>query len=97
MLLVNGDDLADRTANLISLNITNKKNNVGKAGDRNARESKMSGLTLVDLQKAKTDFKITATVDMSMLFLSMGFAQDGIKGIVPPKNMVVSVTDYRGY
>jgi hypothetical protein len=97
MLLVNGDDLAARTANLISLNVTNKKENVGDAGDRAARENKMSELTLVDLQKAKTDFKITTTVDMRMLFLSMPFAQEGVKGVIPPKTMPVSVSDYRGY
>ncbi|GHU93305.1 hypothetical protein FACS1894208_02570 [Clostridia bacterium] len=97
LLMVDGDTLADRTANLISLNVTNKNEGVGSAGDRTARENMMSGLTLVDLRKAKTDFKITTTVDMSMLFLSMQFAQDGVKGVIPPKTIEVTVTDYRGY
>jgi uncharacterized coiled-coil DUF342 family protein len=91
LLLVNGDDLADRTANLISLNITNKKHNVA------ARESVMSGLALVDMRKARTDFTVTTTVDVSMLFLSMPFAQKGIKKLIPPKTMEVTATAYRGY
>jgi hypothetical protein len=97
MLMVNGDDLAARTAKLIELNITNKKNNVGSIADRNARENRMSGLALVDLSKARTDFEITTTVGLRMLFLSMPLAQKGINRVVPPKTLAVSVSDYRGY
>jgi len=51
------------------------------------------------LEDMKTDFSITTSVNMRMLFLSMPFAQDfsDKKGIGMPKTMPVKVTDYRGY
>ena len=47
----------------------------------------------------KTDFSLTTTVDMQMLFLSMFFAQNfsNSRGIGMPATIPVSVTDYRGY
>ena len=91
LLFVNSDDLANRTADLISWNITNKKNDI------QADEDKMSGTEIFDMSKLHTDFMITSTVDMRMLFLSMPFAQKGANGVIPPKKLPISVTDYRGY
>lgn len=91
LLLVDGDELAVRTAKLIELNLTNYQDKIY------ADEEKMAGAIRFDLSKAITDFSITTTVDMRMLFLSMPFAQRGIGGVVPPRSMPISVTDYRGY
>ena len=97
LLLVDGDTLALRTANLIELNVTNYKEKIGSLSDRASRESKMASVERFDLENAITDFSITTTVDMRMLFLSMPFAQKGVGGVVPPKTLPISVTDYRGY
>lgn len=91
LLLVDGDELAVRTAKLIELNVTNYRDEIY------ADEEKMAIATRFDLSKAITDFSITTTVDMRMLFLSMPFAQRGINGVVPPRSMPISATDYRGY
>lgn len=91
LLFVNGDTLAARTADLISLNMTNKQ--LGLEAD----EAAMAGAELFDLQKAITGFSIQSTVDLRMLFLSMPFAQKGVNGVVPPKTLPINVTDYRGY
>jgi hypothetical protein len=93
LLLVNGDTLARRTANLIELNVTNYRERAkpGKIEDR------MAAAERFDLSKASTDFTITTAVDMRMLFLSMPFAQKGIDGVIPPKTFPISATDYRGY
>lgn len=91
LLLVPGDDLAERIGNLIELNVTNKKLKI------NADEESMASAERVDLSKAITDFSITTTVDLRMLFLSMPFAQKGIDGVIPPKTFPITVTDYRGY
>jgi len=97
LLLVDGDKLAERTAFLISLNMTNKGANLGKLDERKEREKAMSKLELFDMEKAYTDFTIITTVDMRMLFLSMPFAQKGVNGIIPPKTVPITITDYRGY
>ena len=91
LLLVDGDTLARRTANLIELNITNYRWKLG------ANEDNMASAERFDLSKASTDFTITTKVDMRMLFLSMPFAQKGINSVVPPKTFPISATDYRGY
>lgn len=91
LLLVDGDTLAVRTANLIELNVTNYKYKI------NANEEKMSEAERFDLTKAITGFSLTTTAEMKMLFLSMPMAQEGINGIIPPKTLAVSATDYRGY
>ena len=62
-----------------------------------ARESAMAAAERVDLQKAVTDFSVTTTVDLKMLFLSMPVAQKGVNGVVPPGTKELVVTDYRGY
>jgi hypothetical protein len=91
LLFINGDDLAYRTAMLIQLNMTNYKEHV------NADENAMSDKTLFDMSKARTDFKVTTTVDFRMLFLSMPWAQRGVNGTAPPASLTVSTSDYRGY
>ena len=91
LLFKDSDTLALRTSDLIALNITNKK------GGFNADEAAMASVERFDMEKAMTDFSITTTADMRMLFLSMPFAQKGIDGVVPPKTIPLTVTDYRGY
>lgn len=98
LLLVDGDALAQRTANLIELNVTNYKNKIGDNANRSARESAMSKAELFDMRKAVTDFSVTTSVVMKMLFLSSPAAQKGyVNGVVPPGSKELSVTDYRGY
>lgn len=97
LLLKSGNTLAQRTAKLIELNVTNYKEEIGENSDRSARESAMAAAERVDLQKAVTDFSVTTTVDLKMLFLSMPVAQKGVNGVVPPGTKELVVTDYRGY
>ena len=98
LLLVDGDVLAQRTANLIELNVTNYKNKIGDNANRSTRESAMSKAELFDMRKAVTDFSVTTSVVMKMLFLSSPAAQKGyVNGVVPPGSKELSVTDYRGY
>ena len=97
LLMRDGDVLAARTADLILLNLTYYKNSMGSLPSREARESAMSGAKLVDLSKAITGFSLTTSVDLRMLFLSMPVARKGINGTVPPGQLHLTVTDYRGY
>lgn len=97
LLLRSGSTLAQRTADLIELNVTNYKEKIGENSDRSARESAMAAAEQVDLRKAITDFSVTTTVDLKMLFLSMPVAQKGVNGVVPPGTKELVVTDYRGY
>ena len=97
LLLKSGSTLAQRTAELIELNVTNYKEKIGENSDRSARESAMAAAERVDMQKAVTDFSVTTTVDLKMLFLSMPVAQKGVNGVVPPGTKELVVTDYRGY
>ena len=92
-----GAELAERAGNLIEWNIINYQNDVL------SDEVKMSeALELEDrfrLSEMKTDFSITTTVDMRMLFLSMIYARNFAdrRGITAPATMPISATDYRGY
>lgn len=97
LLLKSDSALAKRTADLIELNVTNYKEKIGENSDRSARESAMAAAERVDLRKAITDFSVTTTVDLKMLFLSMPVAQKGVNGVVPPGTKELVVTDYRGY
>jgi len=90
-------ELTQRTANLIEWNVINYKQDIL------SDEGKMAGalsdggrFKLIDM---KTDFSLTTTVDLRMLFLSMLFAQNfsDSRGIGMPSAMPVTVTDYRGY
>lgn len=91
LLLVDGNTLAVRIANLIELNVTNYDQGI------NAVEKTMANAERFDLTKAITGFSLTTTAEMKMLFLSMPMAQEGVNGIIPPKTLAVSATDYRGY
>jgi len=90
-------DLIKRTADLIEWNVINYKDKV------NSDEGKMAGALSNDsrfkLIDMKTDFSLTTTVDMRMLFLSMLFSQDfsNTRGLGMPSVMPVTVTDHRGY
>ena len=90
-------DLTGRVADLIELNVMNYEKGIF------SDEGQMSGIkssgTGFDLKDLKTDFSLTTTVDMRMLFLSMIFAQNfsASRGIGIPSTMPVTVTDYRGY
>lgn len=97
LLLKDGDTLAQRASELISLNVTNKKENIGNLSDRTAREDAMSKAERFDMGQAITDFSLTTTVDLRMLFLSMPLFQRGVNGTVPPGTLALSVTDYRGF
>ncbi|WP_195986085.1 DUF5702 domain-containing protein [Clostridium sp. D33t1_170424_F3] len=97
LLFVSDNALAERTKNLIELNLTNKKNDIGSKGDHTAREAAMTAAPLEDLSKAATGFSITTTLDLRMLFLSMPVARQGVNGTIPPGVVPISVTDYRGY
>lgn len=62
LLFVDGDTLAKRTSELISLNMTNVK------GHCNADKGALSGAKHYFLGNAHTDFDISTTVDMRCLF-----------------------------
>lgn len=97
LLLIDGDVLAQRTANLIEMNVTNKKLGIGGKETREDREKAMSEAELVKMSDAVTDFSLTTTLELRMLFLSMPFAQKGVNGRVPPGTLQIAVTDHRGY
>lgn len=97
MLLIDGDVLAQRTADLIEMNVTNKKEGIGKNEERTDREAAMSAADVFRMSEAVTDFSLTTTLDLRMIFLSMPFAQKGVNGKVPPGTLQIAVTDYRGY
>lgn len=97
LLFVNDATLAQRTKDLIQINVTYKKNDIGSKGTREARQEAITATKPVDLSKAVTGFSLTTTLDLNMLFLSMGMAQNAIDGVHPPKTIPISVTDYRGY
>jgi hypothetical protein len=91
LLLVDGDTLAERTCNLIELNVTNKRNSI------NADEEKMAAATRVDLSNGVVAFTMTTTAELRMLFLSLPIAQKGVNGVIPSETLTISATDYRGY
>ena len=88
-------ELAEYAGNLIEWNVINYMNDV-RADEEKMAEAlesegrfRMSGMT--------TDFSIRTVVDLRMLFLSMLFAQRGVKGVIPPRTVPIGITDYRGY
>lgn len=97
LLFVNGDNMAERVKNLIALNMTNKTKGIGANKTPEEMEQAMAAVELYDMTKARTGFTLTASADVSMLFLSMPLAQNAIEGVVPPKSLTLQVTDYRGY
>ena len=98
--LINSDassDLVQHTADLIEWNVVNyKSRSYSDEGKMAGALSEGNRFRLIDM---KTDFSLTTTVDMRMLFLSMVFAQNfsASRGIGMPSTMPVAVTDYRGY
>jgi hypothetical protein len=90
-------ELAVRTGNLIEWNVINYKK--GVFSDEGKMEEALSEENRFKLEDMKTDFFLTTTVEMRMLFLSMVFAQNfsNSRGIGMPSTMPVTVTDYRGY
>lgn len=88
LFLVEGNKLAERTGHLISLNITNYKTG------NNAAERAMD---LMQMSKFGTCISISSTLELRFIFLSMGYAQKGINGVVPPRTMTLKTTEFRGY
>jgi len=90
-------ELANRTANMIEWNVINYKN--GVFSDEGKMATQLSVNDRFKLDDMKTDFSLTTTVDMRMLFLSMLFAREfsNSRGIGMPSTMPVTVTDHRGY
>lgn len=90
-----GDKLAAGVADLIEWNVINYQNSI------KSDEAKMSAVLEGDgwfrMEDMKTDFSISSTVDIRMLFLSMPMAQKGVSGVIPPKSRALTVTDHRGY
>ena len=90
-------ELAQRTGNLIEWNVVNYRNGI------NADEEKMAdALTNEDrfrLADMKTDFSLTTTAELRMMFLSMPFSQKFSlsRGFIAPSSILIGVTDYRGY
>jgi hypothetical protein len=91
------DELIKRTSNLIEWNIINYRNNINS--NEEAMSGALTGANRFKLEDMKTDFSLTTSVNMRMLFLSMIFAQDfsNSRGIGMPTQTPVTVTDYRGY
>ena len=91
------NELAKRTGNLIEWNVINFKN--GCMADEAKMADALGAADRFRLVDMKTDFSITTTVDMRMLFLSMVFAQNyaDSRGLGIAPSIQVSMTDYRGY
>ena len=92
-----GNQIAERTADLIEWNVINYKN--GVFSDEEKMTDALSNEGHFKLIDMKTDFSLTTTVDMRMLFLSMVFAQNfsDSRGIGMPSTVQIVTTDHRGY
>jgi len=92
-----GTEITARTADLIEWNVINYENNI--FSDEGNMTDALSDESRFKLDDMKTDFSITTTVDMRMLFLSMVFAQNfsDSRGIGMPTTMPIVATDHRGY
>lgn len=92
-----GDELIKRTGNLIEWNVINYKSNINS--NEGAMSEALGQEGRFKLEDMKTDFSLTTSVDMRMLFLSMIFAQNfsNSRGIGMPTQTPITVTDYRGY
>lgn len=90
-------ELAERTANLIEWNMVNYQN--GVFSDEEKMAEALTDAGRFRLEEMHTDFILTASAGMRMLFLSMIFAQNFAdeKGISMPLTKLVSASDYRGY
>jgi len=92
-----GDELVTRVANLIEWNVINYRQNINGNEEQMSEALRQEGR--FKLEDMKTDFSLTTSVDMRMLFLSMIFAQDfsDTAAIGMPTRMPVRLTAYRGY
>lgn len=88
LLLVGGNTLALRTADLIALNLTNYET---------GNNAKVRTMDLRELGRFGTCITIESTLELRFLFLSMGYAQKGVNGVVPPRSMTLKSVLYRGY
>jgi hypothetical protein len=86
---------ATRLANLIEYNVINFSNKLY------SNEEKMTEALQAEnvfrMEHMITDFTISFSINMRMLFLSMPMAQRGINGVIPPRTIPVVAVDYRGY
>jgi len=94
--------LVNRTADLIEWNVNNSQQGFNANQTRmdkflNKNDDDYDPVKVFRMKKAATTFSIETVVDMRMLFLSMPLAQRGINGVVPPRTLSISMTDYRGY
>lgn len=90
-----GNKLAKHASNLIEWNVINYQYSV--ASDESLMAEALAEDGRFKMEDMTTDFRISTTVDMKMLFLSMPIAQRGIKGVIPARKTSLTVTDYRGY
>lgn len=98
LLLMTDEDLVeDRIEILISLNCTNKANNIGSYATKSERESAMTRAKRLDLSQAYTGFTLKSNTKVKLLFLSMQIAQDGFAGVRPIMEKEITAIDYRGY
>ncbi|MCL2202231.1 MAG: DUF5702 domain-containing protein [Oscillospiraceae bacterium] len=91
------NELATRIGNLIEWNLVNYESRSN--ADEAAMAQAFARVDRFRLKDMKTDFSITTTADLRMLFLSMAFARDfsNSRGIGVPPSMPIRATDYRGY
>jgi hypothetical protein len=102
LLFDNSDRLAVRAGNLVMLNVTNNRHNIGKNNEnRTTRSSAMEALPradMFDFSRANTSFEVTTTTYVHFLFLSQFFAQnERWVNARPPRTFPIVQTDYRGY
>lgn len=90
-------ELTDRTADLIEWNVINYECRVWCDEEKMAEA--LSATDRLKMEDMKTDLKLTTTVDMKMLFLSMAVAQNfaEARSIGLSQTFPFTVTDYRGY
>jgi hypothetical protein len=96
MFMCSPDTLANRTADLISLNLSNFTQNAGRTVD-NYTDMPLDTGDMYDLSKARTAFGVKTDYELNLMFLSMPFARAGVNGVTPPGTLDMSQTDYRGY
>ena len=89
------DELIMNTAQLIEWNVINFRKNVN--ANETAMDAAISAPDRFKMEDLKTDFSISTSVELHMIFLSMPFAQIGLDGVIPAKTMPIAVTDSRGY
>jgi len=90
-------ELARRTGNLIEWNIVNFQSRSN--ADEGLMAQALERHNRFRLEEMRTDFSLTTTADLRMLFLSMVFAQNfsDSRAIGIPASMPIRATDIRGY